>query len=45
VVLDGETDKLINNEDVKEFYLGMNEVGTRNRTATSSITSAANALS
>jgi len=22
----GETDKLINNEDVKEFYLGMNEV-------------------
>ncbi len=29
VVLDGETEKLINNEDVKEFYLGMNEVGTR----------------
>jgi len=29
VVLDGETEKLINNEDVKEFYLGMNEVGSR----------------
>jgi branched-chain amino acid transport system ATP-binding protein len=29
VVLDGETDKLINNEDVKEFYLGMTEVGSR----------------
>jgi branched-chain amino acid transport system ATP-binding protein len=29
VVLDGETDKLANNEDVKEFYLGMTEVGTR----------------
>jgi branched-chain amino acid transport system ATP-binding protein len=29
VVLDGETSKLANNEDVKEFYLGMNEVGTR----------------
>ncbi len=29
VVLDGETEKLINNEDVKEFYLGMTEVGTR----------------
>ena len=29
VVLDGETEKLANNEDVKEFYLGMNEVGTR----------------
>ncbi len=29
VVLDGETEKLVNNEDVKEFYLGMTEVGTR----------------
>ncbi len=29
VVLDGETEKLINNEDVKEFYLGMTEIGTR----------------
>lgn len=29
VVLDGETKKLANNEDVKEFYLGMNEVGSR----------------
>ncbi|MCL5965837.1 MAG: ABC transporter ATP-binding protein [Deltaproteobacteria bacterium] len=29
VVLDGETEKLAANEDVKEFYLGMNEVGSR----------------
>ncbi len=29
VVLDGETDKLANNEDVKEFYLGMNAMGAR----------------
>jgi branched-chain amino acid transport system ATP-binding protein len=29
VVLDGETEKLASNEDVKEFYLGMTEVGTR----------------
>jgi len=29
VVLDGETGKLASNEDVKEFYLGMNEVGSR----------------
>ena len=29
VVLDGETEKLANNEDVKEFYLGMTDVGTR----------------
>jgi branched-chain amino acid transport system ATP-binding protein len=29
VVLDGETEKLANNEDVKEFYLGMTAVGTR----------------
>jgi len=29
VVLDGETSILANNEDVKEFYLGMTEVGTR----------------
>ena len=29
VVLDGETSMLSKNEDVKEFYLGMTEVGTR----------------
>ncbi len=29
VVLDGDTSVLANNEDVKEFYLGMTEVGTR----------------
>jgi branched-chain amino acid transport system ATP-binding protein len=29
IVLDGETGKLANNEDVKEFYLGMTEVGSR----------------
>jgi branched-chain amino acid transport system ATP-binding protein len=29
VVLDGETEKLANNEDVKEFYLGMTDVGSR----------------
>jgi branched-chain amino acid transport system ATP-binding protein len=29
VVLDGETQVLSKNEDVKEFYLGMTEVGTR----------------
>jgi branched-chain amino acid transport system ATP-binding protein len=29
VVLDGEADKLIENEDVKEFYLGLTEVGSR----------------
>jgi branched-chain amino acid transport system ATP-binding protein len=29
VVLDGKTEKLADNEDVKEFYLGMNEVGSR----------------
>jgi branched-chain amino acid transport system ATP-binding protein len=29
VVLDGETEKLISNEDVKEFYLGMTELGSR----------------
>jgi branched-chain amino acid transport system ATP-binding protein len=29
VVFDGETEKLANNEDVKEFYLGMTEVGSR----------------
>ncbi len=29
VVLDGETQVLASNEDVKEFYLGMTEVGTR----------------
>jgi branched-chain amino acid transport system ATP-binding protein len=29
VVLDGETEKLIKNEDVKEFYLGMAEGGSR----------------
>jgi branched-chain amino acid transport system ATP-binding protein len=29
VVLDGETHVLASNEDVKEFYLGMTELGTR----------------
>jgi branched-chain amino acid transport system ATP-binding protein len=29
VVLDGETAMLSRNEDVKEFYLGMTEVGSR----------------
>lgn len=28
-VLDGESEKLKNNEDVKEFYLGLNQVGKR----------------
>ena len=29
VVLDGDAGKLIENEDVKEFYLGLTEVGSR----------------
>ena len=29
VVLDGPTDKLKNNEDIKEFYLGLTELGER----------------
>jgi branched-chain amino acid transport system ATP-binding protein len=29
VVLDGETDKLANNEDVKEFYLGLSSSGRK----------------
>jgi branched-chain amino acid transport system ATP-binding protein len=29
VVLDGPGDKLINNEDIKEFYLGLSSVGKR----------------
>ncbi len=29
IVLDGEADKLRENEDVKEFYLGLTEVGSR----------------
>jgi branched-chain amino acid transport system ATP-binding protein len=29
VVLDGEAEKLSNNEDVKEFYFGLSEVGQR----------------
>ncbi len=29
VVLDGAAEKLKNNEDIKEFYLGLNEVGKR----------------
>lgn len=29
VVLDGSSDKLKDNEDIKEFYLGLSEVGTR----------------
>jgi len=27
IVLDGPSDKLSDNEDVKEFYLGLTEVG------------------
>jgi len=29
VVLDGPADKLRDNEDIKEFYLGLSEVGQR----------------
>jgi len=29
VVLDGPTDKLRDNEDIKEFYLGLSGVGQR----------------
>jgi branched-chain amino acid transport system ATP-binding protein len=29
VVLDGPTDKLKDNEDIKEFYLGLSEIGER----------------
>ena len=29
MVLDGPSDKLVENEDVKEFYLGLSEVGAR----------------
>jgi branched-chain amino acid transport system ATP-binding protein len=29
IVLDGAADNLRNNEDIKEFYLGLSEVGTR----------------
>ncbi|MEE8472060.1 MAG: ABC transporter ATP-binding protein [Dehalococcoidia bacterium] len=29
VVLDGEAEKLANNEDIKEFYFGLSEVGQR----------------
>jgi branched-chain amino acid transport system ATP-binding protein len=29
IVLEGETEKLRDNEDVKEFYLGLTEVGRR----------------
>lgn len=29
IVLDGPSDKLKNNEDVKEFYLGLTEIGAR----------------
>jgi branched-chain amino acid transport system ATP-binding protein len=29
IVLDGASDKLIQNEDVKEFYLGLTDVGTK----------------
>jgi branched-chain amino acid transport system ATP-binding protein len=29
VVLDGPAEHLINNEDVKEFYLGLTEIGKK----------------
>jgi branched-chain amino acid transport system ATP-binding protein len=29
IVLDGPSEKLIQNEDVKEFYLGLTEVGAK----------------
>ena len=29
IVLEGEPDKLVNNQDVKEFYLGLSDVGGR----------------
>jgi branched-chain amino acid transport system ATP-binding protein len=29
IVMDGPAEKLINNEDIKEFYLGLSEVGKR----------------
>jgi len=29
IVLDDSAEKLLNNEDIKEFYLGLSEVGTR----------------
>jgi branched-chain amino acid transport system ATP-binding protein len=29
IVLDGSADQLVNNEDIKEFYLGLNQLGER----------------
>lgn len=29
IVLDGAADQLVNNEDIKEFYLGLNQLGER----------------
>jgi branched-chain amino acid transport system ATP-binding protein len=29
IVLDGPSDQLIDNEDIKEFYLGLNQLGER----------------
>jgi branched-chain amino acid transport system ATP-binding protein len=29
IVLDGPSDELLNNEDIKEFYLGLNQLGER----------------
>ena len=29
VVLDGPSEKIIENEDIKEFYLGLSELGSR----------------
>jgi branched-chain amino acid transport system ATP-binding protein len=29
IVLDGPSESLKNNEDIKEFYLGLSEVGTK----------------
>jgi len=29
IVLDGSTEQMVNNEDIKEFYLGLNQLGER----------------
>jgi branched-chain amino acid transport system ATP-binding protein len=29
IVLDGSAEQLVNNEDIKEFYLGLNQLGER----------------
>ena len=43
VVLDGDAETLRENEDVKEFYLGLPAGGRKSPSATSSTTSAASA--